>query len=98
MSSYTISESEAVELTTTWRTNNPTKKRAFCMDKAELDEIFSNAEAVQMRVYLGEDESGIRPVMVGVDATGNDILEPIYDHATTCPTNCDESSVLNTGV
>lgn len=97
MSSYTISENEAVGLTTTWRENNPSKKRAFCVDKAEIDEIFSNTNAVKMRAYLGEDESGLRLILVGVDNLGKDILDEIYDHVGTCPESCDESSVLNNG-
>ncbi len=97
MSSYTITESEAITLTTNWRANFPELKRAFCIDKAEVEQIFSNPAAVSMRAYLGQDDSGVRLVMVGVNAEGKDILEPIYDHASPCPDNCDDSSVLNNG-
>lgn len=97
MSNYEITESEAVTLTTAWRTNHPNAKRAFLVDKQEIDEIFSNSAATGMRVYLGEDSSGIRLVMVGVNDEGEDILDPIYDHALPCPSSCDNNSVLNNG-
>lgn len=97
MSDYKITLAEGVAYTTAWRDKNPDLVRAFKVDKAAMTELFSDSNAVAFRAYLGYDGNTPQLVMVGVDSDGNDILDPVYDHAGPCPENCDEDSVLNTG-
>lgn len=97
MSQYEIPINEAITLTTTYRNNHPDKTRAFKIDKAEIEEIFANSEAISIRSYLGEDATGLRLIMVGVNSSGKDILTTCFDHTVTCPEVCDETSELNIG-
>ena len=97
MSDYTITEEEAIEWTTAWRTDHPTLVKAFKVDKAEIDEIFEDDNAVAMRSYLAIKDGSPALVMVGVNAEGKDILTKFYDFAEPCPNVCDESSPLTGG-
>jgi len=97
MSTYTISESEAIAITTNYRENHTDLVRAFKIDKAEIDLIFNDPNAAGIRTYLGKDSNGLRLVMVGVDSNGDDILGTYYDHCDPCPSNCDNNSILNNG-
>jgi|GEM_PF-5162889 len=99
MEDHTIRKVEAVALTTAYRNNHEGQTRAFKIDKAEIDEIFAaHPAATGMRVYLGEDFTGLRLVMVATAAEGNDILDTFYDHSVRCPEVCDTSSILNNGI
>ncbi|MFT6166571.1 MAG: hypothetical protein ACJASF_001260 [Vicingaceae bacterium] len=96
MADYTITETEAVSLTTEYRNTHEGQTRAFKIDKAEIDKIFAeHTSATGIRAYLGEDATGLNLVMVATDAQGNDILDTFYDKTTTCPTNCGNPNVLN---
>ena len=96
MANYTITETDAVSLTTEYRNNHEGQTRAFKIDKAEMDEIFAeNPSAKGIRAYLGEDATGLNLVMVATDAQGNDILDTFYYKTTTCPANCGNPKVLN---
>tara|TARA_R110000868_G_scaffold264301_2_gene522881 strand:+ start:613 stop:918 length:306 start_codon:yes stop_codon:yes gene_type:complete len=101
MASYTITETEAVSLTTEYRNNHEGKRRAFKIDKSEINQIFSDhPTAVGIRSYLGqENNSGpLRLIMVATDSNGNDILDVFYDHVKPCPSDCDTNSILNNGI
>ena len=100
MAGYTITEEEAVTLTTEYRSNHTEQTRAFKIDKAEIDEIFAeHPTAMGVRAYLGQkpNAGALQMVMVATDAEGNDILDVFYDHTTPCPEECDTGSVLNNG-
>jgi hypothetical protein len=98
MSDYKITLQDGIDYTTEWRTEHPTLVKGFKIDKAEVDEIFANEDAVAMRTYLGLDSEGDpKLVIVGVDAEGKDITSTVYDLAEPCPSVCDETSVLCVG-
>ncbi len=83
MSDYKITLAEGVTYTTAWRTSHSDLVKGFKIDKAEVNEIFADENAVAMRAYLGYD--------------GKDILSNVYDFCEPCPSTCDESSVLCIG-
>jgi hypothetical protein len=98
MSDYTISLQTGIDYTTNWREAHPDEVKAFKSDKAEMLEILNIEGAEGVRSYMGlDDEGNAHLVMVAVDENGDDMLETIYDHTESCPTNCDVNSVLNTG-
>lgn len=98
MSIYTIDETEAIDLTSEYRTNQTDLSKGFLIDKAEIDEIFTDhPEATQFRAYLGQEENAgkLQLVMVAVDANGDDILGTYYDRVLACPTHCSSANILN---
>ena len=97
MSDYKITLAEGVTYTTAWRTAHSDLVKGFKIDKAEVNEIFADENAVAMRAYLGYDGTEPKIVIVGVDADGKDILSNVYDFCEPCPSTCDESSVLCIG-
>lgn len=100
MSQYNITRQEAIDLTTDYRSAfGENAKRAFKIDKAEIDQVFEdNPIAEGVRVYMGGSSADeFRLVMVATDAEGNDILDSFYDHMSPCPSDCDTGSVLNNG-
>ena len=98
MSNYTITLQEGIDWTTNFRNQNPNSVKAYKIDQAEINEILAQAGAAGIRAYMGIDNSGNEKlVMVAVDASGNDILNNVYDHTLPCPNHCDNNSVLCTG-
>jgi len=96
MGQYDISLADGKAYTLAWRTAHSSLVKGFKIDKACIDDIFTdNPTAVSMRAYIGLDGSAPKLVMVGVDAAGNDLTANVYDHASPCPSVCDISSPLN---
>ena len=98
MSHYTISESKAKSLTLEYRTNQSKLTKGFLIDKAEIDEIFTDhPEATKIRAYLAQQNNAgkLQVVMVAVDADGNDILDKFYDKVNPCPNVCGNANILN---
>ena len=84
---HSIPLAEAAELTKNYRDANPGAIIAGKFSKAAVEELFADPLSVGMRVYYGIDDSGKKSlVLVGVDASGNDLYNgPIQDHMTTTP-------------
>lgn len=95
MSDYTITLQEGKDYTKAWREAHGNMRRAFTIEKAEIDEIFENSDAKSMRTYMAIKDGKETLVLVGVDANGKDILDPVFDHVGHCPSDCDETSPLN---
>ena len=99
----------AVDWTTAWRAAHATTPgyiKAFLVDLSEVNEIMAETGAASIRVYFGLDGTTEKLILVGVDANGNDIINPevnhlrksgTYDFNTPCPPVCGIDSPLMTG-
>ena len=80
--------------------NNPTKRfsKRSLDSRRSLSELLATEGVVDVRAYMGVDETGTQKLMfVGVDADGKDLIDDnhfIYDKTQPCPAKCDPSSVL----
>jgi hypothetical protein len=89
---------EAVSMTANFRTAYPNSIKALFYGSEILNDILDQEDVVGIRMYFAIDEDGAKQlVLVGVDASGNDLYEGIVaDRGYPCPTNCDTgSSPLN---
>ena len=99
MSDFTITLDEAKKWTSSWR-NNPPKDLAkgHWIPGEALTELLATEGVVDVRAYMGVDETGTQKLMfVGVDADGKDLIDDnhlIYDNTEPCPKNCDPTSPL----
>ena len=99
MSDFTITLDEAQKWTSSWR-NNPPKDLAkgHLIPGEALTELLAKEGVVDVRAYMGVDETGTQKLMfVGVDADGKDLIDAnhlIYDNTEPCPKNCDPTSPL----
>jgi hypothetical protein len=107
---HSISLSEAIELTSRFRTNRtPDLALSETFDKNSVLAMLSVPNSAQLRIYLGEKVNGdICSVLVAADAEGNDLLPPlsssldgedddtlILEDAIRCPQLCPPPSPLN---
>jgi len=99
MPDFTITLDEAKKWTSSWR-NNPPKDLAkgHLIPGGALSELLATNGVVDVRAYMGVDETGTQKLMfVGVDANGKDLIDAnhlIYDNTEPCPKNCDPTSPL----
>ena len=99
MPNYTITHDEAKEWATSWRTNPPKDlAKGHLIPGGALTELLATEGVVDVRAYMGVDETGTQKLMfVGVDADGKDLIDDnhlIYDNTEPCPKNCDPTSPL----
>ena len=99
MPNYTITLDEAKEWTSSWRTNPPKDlAKGHLIPGGALSELLATNGVVDVRAYMGVDETGTQKLMfVGVDANGKDLIDAnhlIYDKTEPCPKCCDPSSPL----
>lgn len=99
MSDLTITLDQAKTWAKSWR-NNPPKALAkgHLIPGGALSELLATEGVVNVRAYMGVDETGTQKLMfVGVDADGKDLIDDdhlIYDKSSPCPSICDTSSPL----
>ena len=99
MSDFTITLDEAQKWASSWR-NNPPKDLAkgHLIPGEALTELLATEGVVNVRAYMGVDETGTQKLMfVGVNANGEDLIDAnhlIYDTTEPCPKNCDPTSPL----
>jgi len=99
MSDFTITLEVAKEWATSWRTSPPKDlAKGHLIPGGALTELLATEGVVNVRAYMGVDETGIQKLMfVGVDADGKDLIDAnhlIYDNTEPCPKNCDPTSLL----
>ena len=99
MPDFTISLEEAQTWALSWR-NNPPKDLAkgHLIPGEALTELLAAEGVVDVRAYMGVDETGTQKLMlVGVDSSGKDLIDEehlIYDRTQPCPSCCDPNSPL----
>lgn len=90
-----ISETEAAEFTANYRSANPGARKALFFGSDRLNELLV-VGVIGIRIYYGIDNAGAPElVLVGVDASGNDVLKRILDRGAPCPTECGTPNELN---
>lgn len=92
-----ISLQEAITLVTAFRSNNPKDIKASFVGIETINLILSQPNCIGVRIYNGYDNvlRKLAPVLVGVDATGKDMVDGvILDKLKPCPEYCDTSSPL----
>ena len=99
MSKFTISLSEAKNWVKSWRTNPPKDlAKGHLITGEALTELLATEGVVDVRAYMGVDESGTQKlIFVGVDSNGKDLIDDnhlIYDRTCPCPTFCDTTSPI----
>ena len=99
MSDFTITLDEAKEWAASWRTTPPKDlAKGHWIPGEALSELLATEGVVDVRAYMGVDETGTQKLMfVGVDADGKDLIDDnhlIYDNTEPCPKNCDPTSPL----
>lgn len=99
MADFTITLDVAKAWATSWRTNPPKDlAKGHLIPGGALTELLATEGVVDVRAYMGVDETGTQKLMfVGVDSNGKDLIDDnhlIYDNTEPCPKNCDPTSPL----
>lgn len=91
-----ISLEVAAELTSNYRTENPTSRIAHFFGRDILLELLNQDGCVGLRMYYGIGDDGEKElVVVGVDSDENDILDIVADRSMPCPKACSSANPLN---
>ena len=104
MPEHTITLDQAQSWATKWNTDKITflqsnDLKAFKILGSVLDDVTAPSDVVDIRAYFGIDANNNPHLcIVGVDANGNDLIDPasghhIYNFAAPCPNNCSNSSI-----
>ena len=105
-SPYLIPLQTGVNWTTAWRSANANSIKAFQINIDEVNDMLQEAGTNSIRLYFGLDNGVEKLVLVAVDASGVDIINPTvkgqqisgtYDFCQPCPPTCDTNSPLYTG-
>ena len=96
---HRITQQDAIGHTQRFRTANAapaTEKAAMFWRAGGLDELLAQKGCAGLRIYNGLDAKGApAPVVVGVDAQGNDLAGgTILELHLPCPPWCDAASPL----
>jgi hypothetical protein len=98
---HEISLTEAAAMTKNYRDTISTGDTiASYIGKSDLQDMLNQAECVGARIYYGLSTTGGKElVLVGVDASGNDLYEGILlDRVFKCPQDCSTANPLNSNV
>jgi hypothetical protein len=93
-----ISLEDAAKITANFRQAFPTAVIANAYGKRQMQELLEQENCEGFRIYNGIDDEGSQQlIIVGVDASGNDLYEGVLiDHTQPCPSICSTANVLNT--
>lgn len=95
-----ISMDDAGDLTAGWRNGGNGSIKGYFYGKDKLQYLLDQEDSEGIRIYFGEDESGIKQlVLVAADAHEGDIISAtgakILEHGIPCPSRCGPSNGLN---
>ena len=96
MSDFTITLDEAKAWAISWRTNPPKDlAKGHLIPGGALTELLATEGVVDVRAYMGVDETGTQKLMfVGVDGNGDDMTDTVFSGTQPCPNCCDINSPL----
>lgn len=96
-----IDVATAVKWVDNWRAsseNLPVK--GFWIPKIDMTQVLAEANVEDIRSYMAIDDDGaFHLLIVGVDSSGNDMLDPdlgqyVYDFTRPCPAMCSNTGPL----
>lgn len=91
-----ITLSQGAELTGKYRDYNPGQVKGHFFGKDILLQILSQEGCMGIRMYYGLTEDGDKElVLVGADASENDMTELVADLSLPCPGVCGAANSLN---
>lgn len=94
-----ISLQEGAELTMRYRTNHPQSVKGVFYGRTHLETLLAQPGCVGIRMYFAQEADNSETlVLVGVDSTGNDMLNIVIENGTKCPTICGATNPLNSGL
>jgi len=86
----------ASTLTATFRSNYSSQNKGYFYGKNKLNTILAQTDCQGIRIYFGEDSSGLLTlVIVGADSNEDDMTSYILDTGTACPISCGANNALN---
>ncbi|AWM14155.1 hypothetical protein NHF50_09880 [Flavobacterium sp. NRK F10] len=92
-----ISIDAAKKLINAFKVKYPNEIQCSFVGIEKVNLILNQEGCMGIRLYNGYDEDLERfsPVLIGVDAEGNDMTAVIIDRTAPCPPDCDTNSLLN---
>lgn len=94
---HDIPLSTASEWTANYRSANPGQTLAHYFGKSAINAILNQDTCVGIRIYYALDDNGAKQlVLVGVDASGNDLYNGLLaERSFKCPPDCGAINPLN---
>lgn len=90
-----ITLAEGTTMTTAFRAKFSKEVKAHMTGKDKVLEILAQEGCEGLRIYNAINVKGeLDAIIVGVDASGKDMLNLILDRTSPCPNYCDTSSSL----
>lgn len=91
-----ITLAEGAELTARHRMKYPNGGLGVAYGSELIQQLLDNPGCVGVRMYFAQESDGSQTVvLVGVDETGNDLLNLIVENGIRCPNFCGDSNALN---
>ena len=90
-----ISVRDGAQMTANYRTANPGERKGHFFGKEILQDILAQEGCMGIRMYYGLDDDGEKQlVIVGADASEDDMLDIVADLSSPCPP-CGSANALN---
>lgn len=94
-----ITLAQGAALTANYRRAHPTWIKARYFGKDCINALLNQGGGTVckgIRMYYAKNDTGeMELVLVGVDASGNDLVDLVMDLSTPCPKNCSTANALN---
>jgi hypothetical protein len=90
-----ITLSEGADLTSEFRSSNPTQPLAYFFGRDKLEELLAQDNCMGIRIYFGEKDNSLQLVLVSADDNQDDLLDKILDRGAKCPPYNSVSNDLN---
>jgi hypothetical protein len=95
-----ITLTQAAAMTAQYRTVNPGATKAHFFGREAILNLLGSPGCMGIRMYHGiNPTTGAKElILVGADASGNDITNLIMDMSAPCPKYCSIPNALNTSI
>jgi|SRR3989338_9887235 len=91
-----ITLSAGSAMTAAYRASNPGQTIAHFFGRDILEELLAQEGCMGIRIYYGIDSDGLKQlVLVGANASENDMTGLVADVSMPCPSRCSSPNKLN---
>lgn len=90
-----ITLSEGADLTSEFRSSNPSQPLAYFFGRDKLEELLAQDNCMGIRIYFGEKNNSLQLVLVSADDNQDDLLDKILDYGAEFPPYTSTSNDLN---